>query len=396
MKKECFLTIVITVGVLLSLPMVQADIQLSRNGDWLASDLVTDPNGHGTQWDPGTMAWTYYTKWVEPGDATVYPGPDYNPAELMQMQYQPTKTSYYDPVSAITSNNGHIPFEYETFGSLDHLYVFWNDITQQTGGYPTQVDFDAPYGKQQWCVAVFTNPFPFDITVDLSGASEIQTAAKGSLDGTKVEIATVNTAFDSKTVLWSYEFSTSSPYIDGVWAEFVTSHVFGDFLLESGVQDIVLAAGESLAFGLRAGNLEGTGQYLRTKWVDDEVTLTISSNEPLTLTVATNPAGNEGATTGAGSYSLGDEAVISAFDFNDCANGVVYVFDHWEGEVADANAAQTTVSMGSSTAVTAVYAATAQCGDACHPVPAGSVDGDCDVDLDDANQLAAGWLDSSL
>lgn len=403
MKKKCLITFVLLLAALLSCQNLFADINLGRNGDWSASNAGSDPNGHGTSWDGGTVAWTYYTKWVEPFDATVYPGPDYSPGELVKMPFRQDKAGFYDPFE---TTNSHIIWEYETMGLIDRLYVYWNSISSQTGGSAPPYEPLAPYGKQQWCVAIFTNNFGFDISVDISGASEIQTAQKGYLDGTKAEIAKINAAFDSKTPLWSYEFA-AGPYLDGnayPWNNgWVTSHIFGDFMLESALQNITLAAGESLAFGLRAGNREGEvdvfdpeSQFLFTSWVDDEVVLTVSSTQALTLTIATNPAGNEGATTGAGTYSLGDTASVSASDFSDCGNNVVYKFDHWEGDVADPGSAQTTVLMGSDEAITAVYAATAECGDECHPVPAGSVDGDCDVDIDDLGDLAANWLDSSI
>jgi hypothetical protein len=399
MKKMLFLMIAV-VMIIVCGPL-QADITFSRNSDWLASSIATGADGHGTELDSGVIAWKYYTQWVEPDDPTVYPGIDYSPAQLMLMNFQPTKSGFYDPVSAVEFPNNHIAFEYETIGMAQNLYVYWNSVDYQWGSNEPPYDPEAPYGKQQWCVAVFTNTFDVPIMVDISGASEIQTAAKGALDGAKVEIAVINAAFDTKTVKWSYEFPPDSPFIDGVWLTFVTSHVFSDFMLESGLQGIELATGESLAFGLRASNLEGgvngvESQYLRTSWVDKEVTFTASSTAPIALTVNTDPAGLEASVSGAGDYSLGDTALIEAVDFNDCDNKVVYKFDHWTGDVADVNAASTTVKMSSATSVTAVYVATAECGDACHPIPAGSVDGDCEVDIDDIKNMAAGWLATSL
>lgn len=388
------------VCVLLALGVgsLSADITFNRQIDWSSSAAGADPNGHGTQWDTDTLSWTYYTYVVAPTAPTVYPGTDYAPAELMQVKFRTDKGSFYDPAD---TTNSHISYEYETKGLSDRLYVYWNAIVSQTGGTIAPFDSLAPYGKQQWCVAVFTNTLGATVIVDLSGASEIQTGANGALDGAKVEIAKINAAFDSKTPLWSFEYPSASPVLSGTWNTFTTAKVFGDFMLESTLQGITLEAGESLAFGIRASNLEESvngvsGQWLQTMWVDQEVNLTVSSAIPFNLTVATDPAGNEASVTGAGQYSIGDTATIEAADFNDCANGAVYRFDHWTGDVADAASPVTTVDVSSDTAVTAVYAATAECGDACHPIPAGSVDGNCEVNIDDIKLVAANWLSSNL
>jgi hypothetical protein len=137
-------------------------------------------------------------------------------------------------------------------------------------------------------------------------------------------------------------------------------------------------------------------QYLYTSWVDQDVTLNVAVSENLTLTLTTDPIGNEANTAGGGSYSLGETVSINASDFPDCANGVVYKFDHWLGDVADTDSAATTVTLSDDTTVTAVYNATAECGDECHPVPQGSFDGDCYVGLDDLDVMVSQWLTSSL
>ncbi|MFI4912370.1 MAG: hypothetical protein ACIAQZ_11950 [Sedimentisphaeraceae bacterium JB056] len=378
--------------------LLNADITFNRQTDWSASAAGADPNGHGTQWDTDTLSWSYYTMAVAPTAPTVYPGTEYSPADLVKMKFRTNKGAFYDPYE---TTNTHIAYEYETQGLSDRLYVYWNAVNMQTGGTIAPFDSLAPYGKQQWCVAVFTNTLGSTVIVDLSGASEIQTGAAGALDGAKVEIAKINSAFDSKTPLWSFEYPSASPALSGAWNTFTTAKVFGDFMLESTLQGITLEAGESLAFGIRASNLEDgvngvTGQYLQTMWVDEEVNLTVSSATALNLTVATDPAGNEASVTGAGQYSIGDTATIEAADFNDCANGAVYKFDHWTGDVADASSAVTTVDISSDTVVTAVYAATAECGDACHPIPVGSADGNCEVNIDDIKLVAANWLSSNL
>jgi hypothetical protein len=167
-------------------------------------------------------------------------------------------------------------------------------------------------------------------------------------------------------------------------------------MLESALQGVTLLPGESLAFGIRAGYLEGDGYWLQTMWVDSEVDITVSSPSPLNLTITTDPAGNESFVTGAGQYDLGDTATVTAADFTDCPNGVVYVFDHWVGDVADEFSASTSITISSDTALTAVYAATAECGDACHPVSDSSLNGDCFVNDADLQYIADNWLASSL
>ncbi len=387
---KCRIMLFVMFSLVLGANVTTADLVFNRSGDWSASTAGSDPNGHGTVWDAGSLSWTYYTLALEPSDATVYPGTEYSPSGLDRIKYRADTGSFYEPYEAAQPP----VYAFETKGLNDRLYVYWNSTQYQS------------YGKQQWCIAVFTNPFDFDILVDLSGASEIQTAQRGHLDGTKVEIAKINADFDAKTVLWSYEFPAGSPYINTgqyPWIGWVTSYIFDDFMLESVLQAITLAPGESLAFGLRVGYreagvdvLDPENQFLYTSWVDEGVTLNVSASENLTIAIETNPAGNEGATSGAGSYLLGETVSISASDFPDCANGVVYKFDHWEGDVDNSGSVSTTVTMSNDTTVTAVYNATAECGDACHPVPEGSFDGDCYVGLEDLDVMVSQWLTSSL
>lgn len=115
------------------------------------------------------------------------------------------------------------------------------------------------------------------------------------------------------------------------------------------------------------------------------VALTMQTNPSLVTTVV--PA------VGTHDYTEGTEATISASRYVSCPD--VYVFDHWEGDVANPTSATTTVTMDAPKTVTAVFVDGRVCGDECHAHPASDLDGDCDVDIDDLSLFVATWLDDT-
>ena len=112
------------------------------------------------------------------------------------------------------------------------------------------------------------------------------------------------------------------------------------------------------------------------------------------LTINTIPADMDTVTPSAGTYlyTQGDVVDLSAARYVNCLD--VYVFDHWSGDVADPNSANTTVLMDADKTVTAVFEDDRRCGDECHPVPPYDLSDpkDCKVDLDDLAILIADWL----
>jgi len=75
-------------------------------------------------------------------------------------------------------------------------------------------------------------------------------------------------------------------------------------------------------------------------------------------------------------------AVVNAEDFIDCPD--IWRFDHWEGDVVDPNSSRTTVIMTENKTITAVFVLDQRrCGDECHPLVQGDIDGDCYVEFED-------------
>jgi hypothetical protein len=89
-------------------------------------------------------------------------------------------------------------------------------------------------------------------------------------------------------------------------------------------------------------------------------------------------------------YAQGIVANISAQRFVDCPS--VYVFDHWEGDVAHASAANTTIVMDTDKTVEAVFVDGRSCGDECYPYPDGDLNHDCRVNFLDIAVIANTWL----
>ena len=77
--------------------------------------------------------------------------------------------------------------------------------------------------------------------------------------------------------------------------------------------------------------------------------------------------------------------------FIDCPN--VRHFDHWIGDVAEPNSAQTTVVMNTDKTVTAVFVDGAICGDECHPnFLLGDHNHDCYVNFVDFAMFVSRWM----
>lgn len=120
------------------------------------------------------------------------------------------------------------------------------------------------------------------------------------------------------------------------------------------------------------------------------------SNTPIflpnrTLTIQSNPSDANTLTPSVGQHIVNGLVDISANKYINCPD--VYLFDHWEGDVANPNSASTTVFMDSDKTITAVFTATRECGDECHPNNLfGDYNHDCIIDMTDFAQFALNWL----
>ena len=109
----------------------------------------------------------------------------------------------------------------------------------------------------------------------------------------------------------------------------------------------------------------------------------------LTMVIEPNDAGIDTVAPNSGSYN--STVNLTATTFIDCP--YVYKFNHWDGDVANVNAANTTVFMDSDKTVTAVFTATRECGDECHPNDLlGDFNHDCIIDIADFAEFALNWM----
>lgn len=112
--------------------------------------------------------------------------------------------------------------------------------------------------------------------------------------------------------------------------------------------------------------------------------------ELYTLTVQTEPDSITTVTPSVGEHIFGGLVDINADKYISCPD--VYKFDHWIGDVADPNSANTTIVMDANEIVTAVFVEDRQCGDVCHPYPLADISRDCEVNLQDLALVAIDWL----
>jgi uncharacterized delta-60 repeat protein len=140
------------------------------------------------------------------------------------------------------------------------------------------------------------------------------------------------------------------------------------------------------------GNVYVTGYSAGSGTYQDYATIKYSQH-PVILTMQTLPPEVNTVLPSVGQHIYPQPVAvdINAQRFIDCPD--VYVFDHWEGDVNDPNSANTTVLMDNNKTVTAVFVDGRQCGDECHPYPAGDLDKDCVVTFGDFALFASHWLD---
>jgi len=145
----------------------------------------------------------------------------------------------------------------------------------------------------------------------------------------------------------------------------------------------------SIPWGINGSNL--VGYYEDYEGVYHGFIYTVPPMLKLTIEVEPNNVGINSISPAVGDHNCGALVNINAERFVNCP--AVYNFDHWEGDVADPNAANTTVYMDSDKTITAVFVDDRQCGDECHPYPAGDISKDCKVDFFDFAMVASSWLE---
>jgi len=115
----------------------------------------------------------------------------------------------------------------------------------------------------------------------------------------------------------------------------------------------------------------------------------------LTVCAQPNDVGIDTITPEVGEHYYYRDTIVdvNAAEFANCeVDPNVYHFDRWEGGVADVNSAQTAVTMDVDRTITAVFEARRECGDQCHPVLQGDINGDCYIDFVDFALYCDNWL----
>jgi len=128
--------------------------------------------------------------------------------------------------------------------------------------------------------------------------------------------------------------------------------------------------------------------------IGDDAKIALAPPPPtftLTIDVDPNDVGIDTTTPSVGTHNYGGWVTISAERFVNCPD--VYEFDHWGGDVTDPNSSSTTVNMNQDKSVTAVFVDDRQCGDECHPYPAGDINKNCIVDFTDFALFCQSWLE---
>jgi len=109
------------------------------------------------------------------------------------------------------------------------------------------------------------------------------------------------------------------------------------------------------------------------------------------LTIQSDPSDANTLTPRVGQHVVSGSVDISADKYINCPN--VYLFDHWEGDVADPNSASTTVFMDSDKTIKAVFTPIRECGDECHSGDLfGDYNHDCIINIIDLSEFARNWL----
>jgi len=109
------------------------------------------------------------------------------------------------------------------------------------------------------------------------------------------------------------------------------------------------------------------------------------------LTIQTDPNHINTVIPQVGQHIINGWADVNATRFIDCPE--VYRFDHWEGDVENPNSANTRVFMNTDKIITAVFVDDRQCGDECHPYPAGDISKNCIVDFNDFILFFQSWME---
>ena len=131
-----------------------------------------------------------------------------------------------------------------------------------------------------------------------------------------------------------------------------TDPAVGDHVYANGtVVGLTATENPGYAFDHWEGNVANPNAAATTITMNADETVTAVFVRQWTLTMAATPVGGGTTAPAAGDHVYDDGTVV---DLTATANGG-YTFDHWEGNVADPNVAETTITMNADETVTAVF-----------------------------------------
>jgi len=219
---------------------------------------------------------------------------------------------------------------------------------------------------------------------------------------THYQVATYDGNFDKTALLLSMNDAAPGriAYVSGGWKDAVSTwtpgvwnHVMVQVSCSDGTAYLKVNDQPREAIGLYSTTAANVG-YVRfygdQRCFYDDILITDVGKAYLTVEAV--PSFVTAVTPAAGTheYDMNVEASLSAGRYAACPN--VYVFDYWEGDVADMNAANTTVTMDTNKTVKAHFKINNVCGDECHAYPASDLNQDCYVTLEDFAIISAAWL----
>ena len=125
----------------------------------------------------------------------------------------------------------------------------------------------------------------------------------------------------------------------------------------------------------------------------DEHSMALTSDAVKTLMMGTIPPGLDCIVPRQGehSYYSGQRVFVNAPRCRGCPD--VYKFDYWTGDIIDTNSPSAFLIMDRDRTITAFYSPDERrCGDECHPILQGDINGDCYINFEDFALYALMWM----
>ncbi|MHC4757592.1 MAG: hypothetical protein ACYTE8_02940 [Planctomycetota bacterium] len=121
------------------------------------------------------------------------------------------------------------------------------------------------------------------------------------------------------------------------------------------------------------------------------IALTSDASATLTIDVSPNDVNTTTPLAGQHDYYIGQKVYLNAPEYLKCP--FVWEFDHWEGDIDEPNDQTQFITLSGDKTITAVYTEQERlCGDLCHPILEGDLNGDCYINFVDFGIFCEKWL----